>query len=86
MSRTAGSCDWIGSAVDEEHMKHLTATGFLPAQEVIQWRIPGEEITPEPKDGEVVVFTDHSQRGFCPPGSKFFRDVLHFLKLHPQDI
>lgn len=24
-------------------------------------------------------------RGFSPPGSKFFRDVLHFFKLHPQD-
>ena len=26
-----------------------------------------------------------SQR-FSPPGSKFFRDVLHFFQLHPQDI
>ena len=25
-------------------------------------------------------------RGFSPPGSKFFRDVLHFFQLHPQDI
>ena len=25
-------------------------------------------------------------RGFSPPDSKFFRDVLHFFKLHPQDI
>ena len=25
-------------------------------------------------------------RGFTPPGSKFFRDVLHFFQLHPQDI
>ena len=25
-------------------------------------------------------------RGFSPPGSKFFRDVLHFFKIHPQDI
>ena len=25
-------------------------------------------------------------RGFSPPGSKLFRDVLHFIDLHPQDI
>ena len=25
-------------------------------------------------------------RGFSPPGSKFFGDVLHFFQLHPQDI
>ena len=25
-------------------------------------------------------------QGCNPPGSKFFRDVLHFLQLHPQDI
>ena len=41
---------------------------------------------PQPKDGEVIVFTDHMNRGFSPPGSKFFREVLHFFKLHPQDI
>ena len=25
-------------------------------------------------------------RGFTPPGSKFFRDLLHYFNLHPQDI
>ena len=40
----------------------------------------------QPKDGEVVVFTDHMNRGFSPPGLKFFRDVLHFFDLRPQDI
>ena len=24
--------------------------------------------------------------GFSPPGSKFFRDILHFFQPHPQDI
>ena len=44
-----------------------------------------EEERPNPKDGEVIVFTDHMNRGFSPPDSKFFREVLHFFKLHPQD-
>ena len=38
------------------------------------------------KEGEVIIFTDHMNRGFSPPGSKFFRDVLHFFDLRPQDI
>lgn len=60
--------------------------GILAAKDVIHWRVPGPECPPEPQDGEVVVFTDHMLRGFAPPGSKFFRDVLHFYNLHPQDI
>ena len=45
-----------------------------------------EEERPNPRDGEVIVFSDHMNRGFSPPGSKFFREVLHFFNLHPQDI
>jgi hypothetical protein len=43
-------------------------------------------VRPEPKESEVIVFADHVKQGFSPPGSKFFRDVLHFFQLHPQDI
>ena len=59
--------------------------GVLSAQDVIHWRVPGSETTPKPKDREVVIFTDHLLRGFSPPGSKKFWDVLHAFKLHPQD-
>ena len=53
----------------------------------MSYRAPGsEEERPNPRDDEVIVFTDHMNRGFSPPGSKFFREVLHFFKLHPQDI
>ena len=33
-----------------------------------------------------MIFADHMSRGFAPPGSKFFRDVLNFFDLRPQDI
>ena len=62
------------------------SSGHLSRENVIHWRVPGTETTPDPKEGEVIVFTDHMLRGFTPPGSKFFRDVLHFFNLHPQDI
>ena len=53
----------------------------------MSYRAPDpEEERPNPKDGEVIVFTDHMNRGFSPPSSKFFREVLHFFKLHPQDL
>ena len=32
------------------------------------------------------MFVDHLGRGFSPPGSKNFHDVLASFQLHPQDI
>ena len=53
----------------------------------MSYRAPDpEEERPNPRDVEVIVFTEHMNRGFSPPGSKFFREVLHLFKLHPQDI
>src|SRR5215216_5648227 len=60
--------------------------GVLAKKGIIHWRDPGTETHPQPKEGEVIVFTDHLLWGFIPPGSKFFRDVLNFFQLHPQDI
>ena len=83
MSSTTSSCDWVQSGVTEELLLDYVKMGMLLAQNVIHWRVPGLERKPRPQDGEVVVFTDHLHRGFSLPGSKFFRDVLHFFKLHP---
>ena len=60
--------------------------GLLPSQEEINWRVPGDERWLAPKKGEVIVLADHLTRGFRPPGSRFFRSVLHTYKLHPQDL
>mgnify|MGYP006268275955 CR=1 FL=1 len=67
-------------------MNEYVQTGVLARKVIIHWRVLGAETPPEPKDGKVVIFTHHMLRGFSPPGSEFFRDVLHFFKLHPQDI
>ena len=77
MSKAPASCDWARSGVTEESLKEFVTMGVLPAQDVIHWRVPGNETTPKPEDGEVIVFTDHLLRGFSPRGSKFFRDALH---------
>ena len=77
---------WVVSRVTEETLKEYVQMGVLAKKDVIHWRVPSTETPPEPKEGEVIVFTDHLLRGFTTPGSKFFRGVLHFFKLHPQDI
>jgi hypothetical protein len=86
MAKSFYSCNWVQSRVTEEELNGCVATGALAKKEDIHWRAPGPENPPEPKDGEVVIFVDHLSRGFSPPGSKNFRDVLHFFQLHPQDI
>ena len=67
----------------------MPITASLPEllkQSEIHLRVPSPENPPTPKDGEEVVFVDHMSRGFKPPGSKFFRDVLASFQIHPQDI
>ena len=86
MTKTITSCNWVASRVIEEDLNDFVQTCVLAKKDVIHWRVPGTENPPEPKEGEVIIFTDHMIRGFTPPGSKFFRDVLHFFQLHPQDI
>ena len=68
-------------------LKDFVTIGYLPDKSVMHYHVPdlGEE-KPQSKDNEVIVFTDHMNWCFSPPGSKFFRDILHFFKLHPQDI
>ncbi|XBI18611.1 hypothetical protein VPH35_060347 [Triticum aestivum] len=81
------TCNWVRSNVTDSILADFVKTGYLPKKEVMSYRAPDpSEERPQPKDGEVVIFTDHMNRGFAPPGSKFFKDVLHFFDLRPQDI
>ena len=86
MAKSFYSCNLVQSRVTKEKLNGCVLTGALAKKEVIHWRVPGPENPPEPKEGEVIVFANHLSRGFSPPGSKKFCDVLHFLQLHPQDI
>lgn len=86
MAKQVYECNWAPSRVTEDQLNKCVATGALAKKNVIHLRAPGPENPPTPKDGEVVVFADHLGRGFSPPSSKFFRDVLASCQLHPQDI
>ena len=74
------------SLVTKEILNDYVGQGLLAAQREIGWQVSNGETIPAPAEREIVVFTDHILRGFTPPGSKFFRDLLHYFNLHPQDI
>ena len=81
------TCNWMKSNVTDETLANFVKSGYLPKKENMSYRAPDpSEERPQPRDGEVVIFADHMSRGFAPPGSKFFRDVLNFFDLRPQDI
>ncbi|XP_044318647.1 uncharacterized protein [Triticum aestivum] len=85
--KTPITCNWVKSIVIDSTFDDFMKTVYLPKKEIMSYRAPNPtEEKPQPKEGEVIVFTDHMNRGFPPPGLKFFRDVLHFFDLHPQDI
>ena len=70
MAKQFFSCNWAPSRVTEEQLTGYVVTSALASKETIHWSVPGLENPLEPHDGEVVVFTDHLNRGFSPPGSK----------------
>ena len=80
------ACNWVPSRITEDDLEKMASIGGLGPKEVLHWRAPGKECPPQPKEGEVIVFFDHLARGFNPPGSKKFHDVLADFQLHPQDI
>ena len=86
MAKQVYECNWVPSHVTESQLDDLVLIGALDSKDTIHWRVPGNECPPTPQEGEVVVFADHLARGFKPPGSKFYRDVLANFQLRPQDI
>ena len=76
------TCNWVPSTVTRSKLSEFVKSGHLPKKDVMSYRAPNpSEEKPQPKEGEVIIFTDHMSRGFAPPGSKFFREVLNFLIL-----
>ena len=74
--------DWDGSNVHEDHVEFLRQTRRLPSADKVEVRLPpAREITPEPREGELVVFRSHFLRGIGLPVSTFFRSWLEFYQL-----
>ena len=72
--KTTTSYNWVRSVVTENTLEDFVKTGYLPKKSVMSYHAPKPtEEKPQPKEGEVIVFTDHMNWGFSPLGSKFFR-------------
>lgn len=83
---TISKYNWLPIEVNNAYLDKFVKTGNLDPKEIIGWQTASGETIPQPAEGEIVVFADHLERGFKPPGSKFFRDALHFFHLHPEDL
>ncbi|KAE8805151.1 hypothetical protein D1007_18790 [Hordeum vulgare] len=77
---------WLGSDVGEEHIEALRHHRLLPPASQVLVRLPGAETAPTPVVGEVVVFTEHSHRGFGLPASAFFSEWVRFFGLQPHHL
>ena len=79
--------DWDGSNVHMDHIDFLRKTRRLPGADQVRVRLaPAKEITPEPEEGERVVFHSHFLRGIGLPASAFFRSFLDFYQLQPHHL
>ena len=79
--------DWDGSNVHMDHVEFLRKTRRLPGADKLRVRLaPEKEITPEPEEGERVVFRSHFLRGIGLPASAFFRSFLEFYQLQPHHL
>lgn len=84
--KRATLANWAKSTMSELRFEELVKAGLLPSMAEIRWRALEEETRPQPDKGEVIVFTDHLTRGFRPPGSRFFCNVLQYYNVRPQDL
>jgi hypothetical protein len=80
-SKRRVSCNWSSSSVYEETLENLEKEGRLPPKAVCHWRGPLDETAPTPLDEAVVVFVEAINCGFTPPGSKFWRELMHHYGL-----
>jgi hypothetical protein len=80
------SSNWEGSHITVADLRALAAIGQLLVEEKGLWRAPGEERVPSPREGELIFFTSHVERGLSVEGSKFFREMMMFYGRRLHDI
>ena len=60
----------------QEDLEDLAATGLIADR---TWRLPGDEIEPQPRADECVLLATHVDCGFSLPLHPFFRGFLNFF-------
>ena len=51
-----------------------------------EWLLPGDEDSPSPPDGYVVLFAHFHEHGLATPTHKFLWGLLHFYKIELQHL
>jgi len=72
--------------MEDFDVDRLRRTRRIPVATQVACRAPGDEMSPTPRAGEVVVFGAHFDRGFGLPVSAFFRSFLDFFGLQPHHL
>jgi hypothetical protein len=75
--------EWIPNTISLRELKGLEAEGLIPAREICSWRSAMGDLTPTPREGEVVVLTSHIHRGISFPLSDFFSAILAHFRVQP---
>ena len=78
--------DWESSSIAERHLAGLRADGRLPPAEGGRVRCAGNEVFPNPRTGECVVFVDFLTRGLSFPLHEFFRGMLYAYGVQLHDL
>ncbi|KAE8811364.1 hypothetical protein D1007_11736 [Hordeum vulgare] len=75
---------WLGSDICDDYIEVFCHRRMLPPASLVAVRVPGAEVAPSPKEGEVVMFGEHFYQGFGLLASNFFANFLVFfgLQLH----
>ena len=74
------SCNWVKSIVTDSTLDDFVKTGYLPKKEIMSYRAPDpSEEKPHPKEGEVVIFTDHMKTGFRSTRLQIFQRYPAFF-------
>ena len=83
----ASTGTWMGSTIGDANIRRLRKGNFLGKEDEVGARVPDpEEVAPDPKEGEVVVFDAHMERGLALPVSPFFAQFLPFFGLQPHHL
>ena len=63
------TCNWVPSTVTRSKLSEFVMSGHMPKKEVMSYRAPDpSEERPQPKEGEVTIFTDHLSGHLLLPG------------------
>ena len=62
------TCNWVPSIVTESKLSEFVKSSQLPKKDVMSYRAPEPfEEKLQPKEGEVIIFTDHMSRDLLLP-------------------